>query len=123
MKETEHEENNQRKYQQFVLDEARWLDSEVRKFIPRWVQWVVEKNAKNFIGKVGHFLVDHVLISLILRIEIKRNQDTEILGGSGFRPNVDHGYKILAVRTKVLRAGKEIAERRFPLNMIIKTSV
>ncbi|OLS15982.1 MAG: hypothetical protein RBG13Loki_0359 [Promethearchaeota archaeon CR_4] len=114
------EKENQKIYQEFVLEEARWLDGIVRQFIPKWVQWIIEKNSKNVIGRLGHFLVDYFLIGKILGIKITRNQDTEILGGKGYRQGMDHGYKILAVRTTVARRGKEIEQKRFPLGIHIK---
>lgn len=111
---------NQKKYQIFQLEEARWIDGEVRKFIPKWMQWVVEKNGRNFLGRMGHFLVDFVWIGTLQRIKIKRSQDTVILGGKGFRQGMDHGYKIASIRTKVQRRGKEIAEKKFNVDITFK---
>lgn len=111
---------NQKKYAEYAMEEARWLDSIVRPFIPKWMQWLVEKNSKNIFGRLGHFFVDYFYIAHVLRITITRNQDTVVLGGKGFRPGVDHGYKIVAIRTKVSRKRKEIAEKKFNLDIIIK---
>lgn len=102
------------------MDEAKWLDSIVRQFIPKWMQWIVEKNAKNVIGRLGHFVVDFIWIGKVQGIKIKRNQDTTILGGKGYRPNVEHGYRIDSVRTTISRRGKEIATQKFSLDIIIK---
>lgn len=115
------EKENQKKYQEFIMSEAKWLDEVVRELIPKWVQWFVEKNNKNILGRVSHFLVDYFFIPKFLGITITRNQDTEILEGKkGFRPEVAQGYKIIAVRTKVLRKNKLLAERRFPVGIHIK---
>ena len=114
------DKENQKKYQKFMMEEARWLDGVVRELIPKWIQWLVEKNNTNILGRVAHFFVDYFFIPKFLGIKITRNQDTEILEGKkGFRPQ--QGYKILAVRTKIFRRDKEIAERKFPVGIHIKS--
>lgn len=112
-------EKNQQIYQDYIFEEAKWLDGIVRQHIPKWIQWCIEKNQKNILGRAAHVLVDRFYISKVLGISITRNQDTEILGGKGFRQGVDHGYMIKAVRTKVMQRGEQIAEKRFPLNIHI----
>jgi len=113
-------EENQLRYQRFQLEEAKWLDGIVRPFIPKWMQWVVEKNNKNVIGRMGHFIVDFFFIGKILGIKITRNQDTEILGGKGFRPDVDHGYVIKNIHVTVFKRKKEIAKQTFQVNIHFK---
>lgn len=111
---------NDQKYLEFQMQEARWLDGVVREFIPKWVQSVVEKNAQNFLGKIGHFLVDFLWIAKFQGIKISRSQDTVLPGGKGFRPNIDHGYTIAAIHTTVQRRGKEIAKKKFSVGITIK---
>ncbi len=113
--------DNQKKYMRFEMEEAKWLDSMVRQYIPKWMQWVVEKNIRNVIGRIGHVLVDVVWIKIVQGIKISRNQDTVILGGTkGWRKGMDHGYKISHITTRLNRRGKEIAFKKFHLDITIK---
>lgn len=112
--------NNDQKYLNFQMEEARWLDGVVRAYIPKWMQWVVEKNGRNIIGRLGHFFVDVFWIATVQGIKIVRNQDTAILGGKGWRQGMDHGYKITHVRTRVNRRGKEVASHKFSVDITIK---
>lgn len=111
----------QKKYQEFVIEEARWLDSVVRELIPKWMQNLVEKRKQKITGRLAHFFIDYFYIPRVLGITIKRNQDTELLNGKkGFRQGMDHGYCIRAVRTQILRHGELFQEKKFVLNIIIK---
>ena len=108
---------NERKYSQFVMYEAQWLDSIVRPHLPSFVTRPVEALSGTMVGRGLHFLVDFFIIGKILGLKIKRSQDTVVNGGPGFRPNKDHGYKIANVRTTVYMRGKEIAQKAFPVDL------
>lgn len=114
--------SEQQKMNEFQMEEARWLDSVVRPLIPEWMRWVVEKNKKNIIGRIGHFLVDYFYIRNFLGISITRSQDTTVLGGKGFRQGIDHGYRIDQVRVTVFRKKTEIAKQNFKVGLIVKNN-
>lgn len=111
---------NQRKYLAFQMEEARWLDSQVRPLIPKWMQVAVEKNGHNFFGRMGRFIVDFVWIKYVLGMEIERNQNTVLPGGKGWRQGVDHGYVIKSVTTRMKRRGNEFAAKEFAVGIAIK---
>lgn len=113
---------SKRKYWQFQLAEAIWLDGEMKKILPRWVSWCVKSagGSQSVIGRILTFTVDFLVIGKILGFKITRAQDTTLLGGKGFRKGVDHGYRVDRVRTKLFKRGKEFAEQSFSLGIIIK---
>ncbi len=112
----------QRKMLQFQMEEAKWLDSIVRPLVPKFWKRLVEALSGTRAGRVLHYLTDVVYIDHMLGIKITRSQDTQVLGGKGFRPGVNHGYRISRVHTTVLRRGKEFAKKTFDVNILIKNS-
>lgn len=101
------------------MEEARWLDKMVRGFIPPFLIKLTYKNERNWFGRFLHVFTDYVIITCLLRIKIKRAQHTTLLGGKGFRPGIDHGYKI-GFTTSITKAGKEIARQRFDVQAVFK---
>lgn len=118
----EQQVNEQRKMARFQMEEAQWLDSIVRPLIPNVLKRMVEANTGSWLGNVLHWLVDVIFIDHVLGIKISRSQDTVVLGGKGFRPNVDHGYKIARVHTTVHKRGVEFAQKTFNVDILIKNN-
>lgn len=104
------------------MAEAMWLDSVVRPYLPAWLKSQVEKRSGTRLGRALHFLVDYFILGKWLGLKITRGQDTEVLGGNGFRPGINHGYRIKQVRVTVEMRGKEVAKKTFPLNLVIKNN-
>ncbi len=114
---------SQSKMMRFQMEEAQWLDSIVRPLIPNFWKRLVEANSGNRVGRILHFLTDVVYIDRVLGIKISRSQDTDVLGGKGFRPGMDHGYKIARVHTTVHRRKKVFAEKTFNVDILIKNNL
>jgi hypothetical protein len=112
----------QQAYTRFMLEEAQWLDSEIRKFLPNLLIVVVSfldrAPGLRWLGGLCHFLVDYVVISAILKIKITRNEDRSWLTGKGYRAGKTQ-IRLDRVRTKIHKSGVEIAERAFPIGVII----
>lgn len=100
------------------FEEAKWLDGIVRPMLPQFLVYLVEgliqiKGLK-WLGRFVHVLTDTIYIGLILRLRITRSRELEVQGGKGFRPGHARS-KVRAIRTKVERKGKVVAEKSFPV--------
>lgn len=116
------QETTQKIMTDFQQAEALWLDSVVRPLIPKFIVSYKEKIGKGrqgLVKRLQHFLLDYIFITRVLKIEVNRNQNTEFLGGKGFRPGVTK-TRLNSITVRVLKKGKEIAKQDFSINIIIQ---
>lgn len=113
--------NDDAKIITFQMEEAKFIDQVVRPYIPNIFhkyKAFLGKGKQGVIKRFQHFFIDYVLIARILKVRITRHQDTEIIGGKGFRP----GYsktRLNKVRTTVFKGKQQIAEKAFNIGIII----
>lgn len=100
-----------------VLEENEFLSGIFKKYIPGFVIALANRPLGNPIGMLGRFLVE--LIRNVHGLEVQHHLDHGLEMGKGFRPGHDIST-LRAVRIKVLKRGKLVAEKSIGLNLIIK---
>lgn len=105
-------------YNRFQFQEAVWLDSIVKQYIPVWVTATVLKidqtRGTRWLGGLLHLFIDYVIITKIMKIKISRNQDTSVLT-KGFRTPQQ---RLDQIRTTVTKNGETIATKAFKMGII-----
>lgn len=94
----------------FKIEEALWIDGVVRGKHP-FITKIAEHMPRGRISRLAGFLV-----ARWSGIKITRSQDTEV-GGKGFSGK---SYRIKAVTSSIKHKGLLIAQKKFPVNIIIK---
>lgn len=106
-------------YIKYRHDQILFCDEIVRQFIPKILQKITTYLGNNFLGRMIYFVVDTVYLAKILKIRIENSENKEILGGNGFRKGFA-AMRVNSITTRIFKGEKQIAERTFPMGVIIK---
>lgn len=100
----------------FAVREAQWLDSRLHDMLPGFVIEMANLYAHSWKGRLAMVAIGVVLA--VKRVRVERQTHYGIKTGKGFRPN-SNIQTVEAVTTRIVRAGKLFAEKRFELGFII----
>lgn len=101
---------------QFELDEALFLNEYLPRFLPQWLIAAANKRSET----LGTRLAVAIMLTMLAakRIRVERNTEYGMKMGKGFRDGRSL-QTVDAVRSKIMRGKELIAERRFPMGVLI----
>ena len=106
-------------YTKYRHDQILFCDETVRQFIPKSLQKLTTYLGNNLLARIIYFLVDTIYLAKILKIRVENSENKQIIGGNGFRKGVS-AMRINSVTTRIFKGDKQIAEKTFPIGIIIK---